>query len=257
MPGGTAAGLKAIQRQDLVAFHDRYFVGGNLVVALVGDLDRNQAEAVAEQVAGALPAGPRAPNPGSVAAQTGAERRIAFPSSQSHLLLGQPAIARDNPDYFPLLVGNHILGGGGLVSRLSQAIRADQGLAYSVSSYFVPMRGPGPFTVRLQTRGERAGEALKITRQTLEHFIAEGPEPQELEDARKNLVGSFVLGLDSNRKLAGTLSAMGFYDLPLDYLTTYRDRVSAVTAKSIRAAFRRHLDLGRLVTVRVGGEADG
>ena len=99
------------------------------------------------------------PPPRPVETPPVADRRIAHPATQSHILVGAPAMARDDPDFFPLFVGNYVLGGGGFVSRLTAEVREKRGLSYSVYSYFSPMAQAGPFTVGLQTRKEQTEDA--------------------------------------------------------------------------------------------------
>jgi zinc protease len=132
LPLGTEKTLQGLGIADLRAFHRRYYVGRNAVVAIVGDVDRQQAEKLAERVVGRLPPGERAitvpPVPPLSAAR---EKRTNYPSAQTHVLIGQPGLSRDDQDYFPLYVGNHILGGSGLVSRINDEIREKRGLSYS------------------------------------------------------------------------------------------------------------------------------
>lgn len=253
MPDGDEDSVRRITRADLVAFHERYYTGSNAVVVIVGDIDRSRAESVADRILGSLPRGrPASPLPPVKDPASSIEVRRSFPSAQTHLLLGQPGLMRDDPDFFPLYVGNHILGGGGLVSRLSRNIRESRGLAYSVYSYFIPMRRRGPYIVGLQTRNSEAGKALKIAVDTIRRFIRQGPTEEELRAAKNNITGSFPLRMDSNGKIADRLLTMAFYDLPLDYLDTFPDKVSAVTVDKIRDAFRRRVDPERWLRVRVG-----
>lgn len=253
MPEGDEASVKRITRADLVAFHERWYTGANAVVAIVGDLQRAQAEALAGRIVGSLPEGAAAPLLPPVAGRAkGMVEHESFPSEQTHLLLGQPGLTRDDPDYFPLYVGNHILGGNGLISRLAENIREDQGLAYSVYSYFIPMHRRGPYVVGLQTRNSEASRAQKLALETVQEFIDKGPTDEELQAAKNNIVGGFPLRIDSNDKIADNLLSMAFYDLPLDYLDTFSGKVSAVTADRIRDAFQRRIDLQRWVQVRVG-----
>ena len=162
---------------------------------------------------------------------------------------------RDDPDYFPLFVGNYVLGGGGFVSRIVEEVRQKRGLAYSSYSYFVPMSERGQFQVGLQTRREQADEALEVTRATLERFVAEGPTDDELVAAKQNLVGGFPLRIDSNRKIHDYLATIGFYRLPIDYLDQFVDRIESVTVAQIKDAFQRRVDPDRMVTVVVAGGA--
>lgn len=254
-PTGSVAGLKAIRRDDLTAFHHRYYVAANAVVAIVGDLDVAQAKEISSQLTNALPQGQAAPSLPRVPAVKRLADRITFPSSQTHILIGEPGERRDDPDYFPLLVGNYTLGGGGLVSRLMEEIREKRGLSYSAYSYFYPLQRKGPFIMGLQTRNAKREEADRLMRETLDAFMKTGPTEAELRAAKDFLTGSFPLRLDSNKKIADNLVAIGFYRLPLTYLDDFIPKVQAVTLEEIRAAFRRHLDPQRMVTVMVGGQS--
>lgn len=254
-PLGTEAGLQAITRADLVAHHQRYYVGANMVVAIVGDLRPAAAKRLTARLFGGLRSGERPPPLPPVAdASQEITRHIAFPSSQSHILSGAPGMTRTDPDYFPLLVGNHVLGGSGLVSRLFEEIREKHGLSYSVYSSYSPLRERGPFVVGLQTKNAQRAQALGLMRQTLADFAANGPTEEELKAAKKNLTGGFPLRIDSNRRILDYLALIGFYGLPLNFLEEFIPRIEAVTAEQIRAAFKRRLHPQRMVTVIVGGE---
>ena len=254
-PAGDEQGLKALTREELVQHHRDYYVGANAVLAMVGDLSPRRAKRLARRLAGQLPRGkPAAALPEVSRPDSAVEQRMAFPSTQTHLRLGQPGMHRKDPDYFPLYVGNHILGGGGLVSRLSEEIREKHGLSYSVYSYFAPMRVEGPFITGLQTRNAERDKALTLVRATLQEFVESGPTEDELVAAKKNLTGGFPLRIDSNQNIAEYLAVIGFYDLPLTYLDDFIPAVQAVTAAQIRDAFRRRIDPDKLVTVVVGGE---
>jgi zinc protease len=165
-----------------------------------------------------------------------------------------PSIERGHPDYFPLLVGNYTLGGGGFVSRLVKEVRDKRGFAYSVYSYFAPLRQTGPFQIGLQTQRKQAREAIKVVREVLGDFVNKGPSEEELVAAKANLSGSFPLRLDSNSKLLANVAAIAFYGLPLDYLDQYQTKVQAVTAGDIKAAFSRHVRPADLVTVTVAAD---
>ena len=252
---GTPESLRSITRQQIVDFYHRYYVAHNAIIAMVGNLDRKAAEQVAEQVAAKLKPGNRAPALPVPAALTHAtEQRIAHPSAQTTVLVGQPGMKRGDPDYFPLYVGNHVLGGGGLVSRLSEEIREKRGLSYSVSSYFSPMAQDGPFLLSLQTRNDQTDKALGLLRATLRKFVQDGPTEKELVAAKKNLTGGFPLRIDSNSKILDYLVMIGYYDLPLDYLDTFSARVNAVTRKQIMDAFQRRVHPDTMATVIVGGK---
>ncbi|MEO7726603.1 MAG: pitrilysin family protein [Burkholderiales bacterium] len=253
---GEAATVAQITRDDLVAFYRRYYAANLAVVAIIGDLTRADAEKIAEQLTAELPRSGQVPVIPPVPSLTQAELRVvAHPASQSHLLVGMPGIKRSDPDYFPLFVGNYILGGGGFSSRMTEEVRSKRGLAYSAYSYFSPMQERGPFVIGLQTRKDQAGEALKVVRATLKEFLERGPTADELREAKQNLAGGFPLRIDSNRKILDYLAVIGFYHLPLTYLEEFVPNVEKVTVEDIRSAFARHVDPARMVTVVVGPDA--
>ena len=250
---GTLESVAHLSRQDIVDFHHDFYRADNASLVIVGDLDREQVAALAEELTGGLPQGSELePLPAVARLEQGREIRIEHPSSQVHILLGQPGIRRGDPDYFPLYVGNHILGGGGFVSRLYEEVREKRGLSYGAYSYFSPRREAGPFTASLQTRADQQQQALQVMRDTISAFIDRGPTPEELEAAQKNISGGFALRLDSNSKILGYIAMIGFYDLSLNYLDTFIGKVNAVTVEEIRDAFKRRLHPERFVTVLVG-----
>lgn len=254
-PTGTEDAVRALTRADLLDFHRHLYTGSNAQVAVVGDLDRATAESLAEQVVGSLPIGERpSPLPKVLDLESGASERILFPSTQTTVLAGQPGMRRGDPDYFALYVGNHILGGSGLVSLLMEEVREKRGLSYSTYSYFLPLAQPGPFLMGLQTRNDQAEQAREVMIQTLRRFLSEGPSAQELTAAKKNLTGGFPLRIASNDDILGYLAVIGFYGLPLDYLDRFVERIEAVDAEQIRSAFARRVDPDRLAIVTVGGE---
>ena len=254
---GTAASIAGLTRQELLAFQRRHYSAANAVIALMGDASRAEAEAIAAKLAAGLPRGPvlpeiPAPQPGKPVVE-----RIAHPSSQSHVLIGAVGMSRADPDFFPLFVGNYVLGGGGFDSRLMREVRDRRGYAYSASSYFLPMAQPGPFQLGLQTKTEQADAALKVAEDTLRDYLANGPSEAELAQAKSNLIGGFPLRIDSNKKIIEYLSLIGFYRLPLDYLDSWEAKVGAVGPEAVRDAFRRRLPADGFATVIVGAAAGG
>ncbi len=257
-PDGNPESVAALRIQDLKAFYRRYYVAGNAILVLVGDIDRKRAEAVAEDIAAALPPGKKAAALPEVAPLEKASTEfIEHPSSQSHVLMGAPGMRRGDPDYFALYVGNHILGGSGLTSRISEEIREKRGLSYSAYSYFIPMKRKGPYTLGFQTRTSKRDEALSVLRETLRKFVDQGPSAEELKAAKDNIIGGFPLAVSSNSKITEYLAMIGFYGLPLDYLASFPDKVAAVTAEQIRDAFQRRVKVDDMVTVIVGTQSSG
>jgi zinc protease len=250
----TPESVATFSREDLVAFHARHYTAAGASIALVGHLSRAEAERIAEALSASLPGGSAPPLPAPPGASQKGLKAIAHPASQAHISIGLPAIERGHPDFFPLLVGNYTLGGGGFVSRLMKEVRDKRGFAYSVYSYFAPLKHPGPFQIGLQTKRSQAGEAIKVARDVLEGFVAHGPSDEELIAAKANLTGSFPLRLDSNRKILDNVAVIGFYGLPLDYLDHYQRKVQAVTAAEVKAAFARHIRPDALTIVTVAAD---
>ncbi len=250
----TVESVEAITRDELVQFHRAHYVANHAVIAMIGDVTRAEADAIAKELTRRLAQGQPLPVLPAVSLPTAVEERMPHPASQSHILVGMPALARNDPDVFALTVGNYVLGGGGFVSRLTHEVREKRGLAYSAYSYFNPMAQPGPYLAGLQTRKDQSDEALKVVRDTIEAFLRDGPTEAELKAAKDNLIGGFALRIDNNRKILDNIASIGFYRMPLDYLDTWTTHVGKVTAADVRAAFARKLAMDKMVTVVVGSE---
>ena len=244
--------VAAITRDDLLAFHRTHYVANRAVVALIGDVTRAQADRIAQTLTQQLPQGAPLPALPEIASAAPQDQRISHPASQSHILIGMPALVRGDPDFFALTVGNYILGGGGFVSRLTNEVREKRALTYSVYSYFSPLAQKGPFQIGLQTKQEQTAEALDVVRRTLAEYLRDGPTAAELKAAKDNLIGGFALRIDNNRKILDNLAVIGYYGLPLDYLDSWTANIGKVTVAQIRAAFTRKIALGQLSTVVVG-----
>lgn len=250
---GNKKTLNAINKNQLIEFYHRYYVGTNAVLVMVGSINSQTAHQLAEQLTQELPKGTPAPAVAQAAPLTQAEKlNTAFPSSQTMIRLGQIGIDHQNPHYFPLMVGNYILGGGSLVSRLAVEVREKRGLTYGVDSQFAPMPGEGPFLISLSTRNEQAQQALDIIQKVLHNYLNNGPSEKELQAAKQYLTGSFPLSLASNRTIATLLLRMTFYHLPDNYLDTYVTRINAVTQDEIKAAFKQQVNPEKLLLVTVG-----
>lgn len=249
---GTEQSIPAIGIDQLRAFHAKAYAAGNVVIALVGDLSRSQAEAIAAQVSKALPAGPALPKVVEPQAPKAGLSHIDFPSNQTHLMLAQLGIDRRDPDYVALYLGNQILGGGGFGTRLMEEVREKRGLTYGVYSGFSPMQAPGPFMINLQTRAELSEGTLKLVQDIVRRYLAEGPTQKELDDAKRELAGSYPLSTASNADIVGQLGAIGFYDLPLTHLEDFMEKAQTMDVEQVKAAMARHLNPDAFVIVTAG-----
>lgn len=249
----TPESVAGITREDLLGFYRANYGANRAVVSIIGDISRGEAEAIVQSLTQGLPKSLPAASLPEVDTPKRETIRVDHPATQSHIYVGMPSIRRGDPDFFPLIVGNYVLGGGGFVSRLTKEVREKRGFAYSVYSYFQPLKLPGPFQIGLQTKREQSDQALQVVEATLSEFLRNGPTEAELKAAKQNLVDGFALRLDSNRKILDHMAVIGFYDLPLDYLDQYQKKVSQVTAAQIRDAFQRRVRPENLVTVVVAG----
>lgn len=250
---GFEDSVDKIQLQHVKDFYQQYYTAPNAVVSMAGAIDLNKAKKIAEEVTQAIPLGQKAaPLPKAIPLAQAIQKNIPYNSTQTTIDIGQVAITYDDPDYYPLMVGNYTLGGGVLVSQLGEEIRKKRGLAYDVRSTFNPMVADGPFVITLASRTEKAPEALKITQQTLARFLKEGPSISELNDAKRFLKGNFPLRFETNGAIADTLLLMGIYHWSLDRLDKYISHVIAVTPQQIKAAFQKRIHPDRMVTVTVG-----
>lgn len=256
----TEATLAKISVADMQAAHAAGVVACRARISMVGAVTRAQADALATRLLSRLPQqscanlAPLPVIPEVLPLEKAQEKTIPFDSAQAHVLIGQPGFKRADPDYFPLIVGNYILGGGGFVSRLTNEVREKRGLTYGISSSFAPGLHAGSFTISLQTRPDQAAQAVALVRQMVEEFVTNGPTEAELQAAKDNLIGGFALRIDNNRKLLGNLANIAGNGLPLNYLDTWTQQVEKITIADIKAAFARKLQPGKMVTVILGAE---
>ena len=262
-PYGYQTTVDSLSRIDVSAmkdFHRQLIAACRAKVSVVGAVSREEADAMVKQLLGPLQAtnGNDCPPLEEVAKVQDLKQakveNIPFESAQAQVLIGQPGIARNSPDFLAVMVGNHILGGGGFTSRLMEEVREKRGLTYGVSSDFSPGLDRGAFIIGLQTRPDQAAEALKVSQDVLRKFIAEGPTEKELKAAKDNLIGGFALRIDSNRKLLGNVANIAWNGLPLDYLEHWTDRVQALTTKDVKDAMQRMVQPERMVTVTLGAK---
>ena len=250
--------IGAVSVADLSQFHRQFYRGDRMIVSIVGDVNRSEANEIVQRILKDVPqsgaAIPPLPQLQRSPVEPLAQRQteISFDSQQAHIAMGMTAVTRSNPDYFPLLVGNYILGGGGFVSRLMSEVREKRGLAYSVFSYFAPGKDSGIFQAGLQTKSDQASLALEVMSSTIGNFIANGASPAELQAAKANLINGFPLRIDNNRKLLDNVSSIAWNGLPLDTLDTWTTQVEAVTLDQVTAAFQKYLAMDRMKIVVLG-----
>ncbi|MCP1660095.1 M16 family metallopeptidase [Neisseria perflava] len=251
----SVASLNNVTLNDIRAFHQTRYGKDNAVVAIVGDINRHQAEKLVRETLHGLPAKATAERSIPPVEKQPAQRRdIPFAGEQAQVIIGMPLIKRHDPDYYALVVGNYILGGGGFDSRLMKVLRDKHGYTYGVYSSLEPATEAGPFSIAFSTQKKNTRAALADTKAVVEQFIAEGPTEAELQQAKDNIIGSFPLRYDSNAKLLNYLSLIGLNNLPDDYLEAYPQAVEKITAEQVKDAWQRRVKFDDLQIVVVGAQ---
>ena len=248
--------LRAVTLADIRAFHRSRYGKNNAIVAVVGDIDRRQTEALVQTVLAGLPAkSSRSAAVPPVPERNAQRRDMPFAAEQAQIVMSMPLIRRDDPDYYALVVGNYILGSGGFDGRLMKTLRDQYGYTYGAYSNLAPATEAGAFSIAFSTQKANTAPALAAAQKVLADFVAEGPTEAELQQVKSNLVGGFPLRFDTNAKLLQYLSLIGFYNLPDDYLEAYPKAVAAISSAQIKAAWQRRVQPQNMNIVVVGADA--
>jgi zinc protease len=248
---GLETTVKALTVADLKAFYQRYYLANNATIAIVGQVTKAQAQAIAEQLADAFPVGKQVEALPNVNQPPVGLENIDFASTQTQILLGQMGVSRQDKDYVALYLANHILGGSGFASRLMEEVREKRGLVYGVGSSLLPMHQTGPWFVSLKTANANTSEALKVVQETVMGLLKDIPQT-ELDEHKDNIIGGFALETDSNKDIVAYLAMMGFYDLPNDWLATFPDKVRAIDRDTLMKIVQSHLKPERWTGVVLG-----
>ena len=253
-PEGTEETIDAITRKDIVDFHGRYYAPNNAIMAVVGDITREEAISLIDRYLGSwqkkdIPSEVIPPPKANAKPEV---IRIDKNITQANIILGHLGIKRGNPDYYAVSVMNYILGGGGFASRLMDNIRDNRGLSYDVRSYFSASRYAGSFQVEMQTKNASANNSIDEILKELKRIRTVMVTDSELNDAKSYLTGSFPLHIDSVNKTADFLIAVEFYGLGLDYADKYSRLINAVTKEDVLRAARLYLHPGDYTLVVVG-----
>ena len=249
---GTKESVPRLTREAVLRFYQTYYHPNNSILAVVGDIT---VEEIKKKIISHLIQWPMAEIPKVPFTVAFAKERkmikIDRGITQANIVLGQAGISRDNPNFYPFTVMNYILGSGGFSSRLVEEIRIKRGLAYSVTSYFDAAKYPGSFQIVLQTKNSSAREAISIALQQMERIRKESVSEKELEGAKKYLIGSFPMRLDTQGKLAGFLTQVEYYDLGLDYAKKYPVLIRSVTREDVLRVAKKYLHTKNTILVVV------
>ena len=251
----TAESIRKVNLDDIRAFHRSRYGKDNAIVAIVGDINRKQADQLVKNVLNGLPDRSKAAHTVPPVKPNPTQRRdIPFAGEQAQVLLGMPLIKRHDPDYYALVAGNYILGGGGFDSRLMKVLRDRYGYTYGVYSNLEPATEAGMFTIAYSTQKKNTKDSLVQAQAVIKQFIEEGPTEEELAQAKANIIGSFPLRFDSNAKLVKYLSIIGYHNLPNDYLEAYPKAIGKLTVAQVKDAWKRRVKPEDLHIVVVGAE---
>ncbi len=257
--GGNTETVTAITREDILTQYDKVFVPGNSVLFVVGDVKPKEGFKLAKNAFGGWAAGdvPTTEYPEPQAPSGYKIHLVDKPdATQAQIQLGHLGVARDNEDYFPVVLMNYVLGGGGFSSRLVKVIRSELGLTYGIRSSFSARQEPGPFTISTFTKNESAGFAIEETIKLVKTYMEEGPTDQEIFEAKSYLNGSYPLNFETPSSIARQLQSIEIYNLGSDYIKKYRSRVNAVTREDIMRVAKKYLHPDDMIFVVVSKAED-
>lgn len=249
---GTVETVSRLTAADLKAFRGRTFARDNLVVAVVGAIDAETLGKLLDKTFGALPEKADLTPVPNVVPKTDLERERAMPAAQTIIQFGGPGVLRNDPDFIPAYVMNHILGGGTFTSWLFEEVREKRGLTYGIETYLAAYDHAGMFLGGTATKPENAAEALKLIREQIRRMAETGPTEKELADAKRFITGSYPLRFDTSGGIAGQLLGIQLDNLGIDYIDKRNSLVEAVTLEDVRRAAKRILDAGAPTVVLTG-----
>jgi len=253
----TVESVSAVTRDDMVAFHRRYFHPNNVILAVSGDFDRGE---MLDRLAKAFGGWKRhevtlpeiaPPRPAVRPAVLLVNRDI----DQSVIRMGHLGIDKNNPDLYAITVMNSILGGNGFSSRLMTVVRAQEGLAYNVDSSFqAGRRFPGTFEAETETKAATTAKAIGLMNGIITGMTREPVSEAELALAKESIVNSFIFAFTNPAAVVAQQARLEYYGYPEGYLENYRDRIARVTREDVLRAARKYLHPEAMVLVVVGNE---
>jgi zinc protease len=250
---GDLATLADLSRADLLAMRAATFSRDGLKIAAVGAIDAATLARHIDDVFGSLPAkGSLVEIPDTAVAGIGAVHVVDLDIPQSTIRFGRQGINRKDPDFVPATVVNHVLGGGVFSARLFREVREKRGLAYSAYSQLVAFDHGAMLTGSTSTKNESAGQAMEVIENEIRSLAEQGPSEEELDKAKKYLIGSYALRFDTSTKIAGQLVHLQTDGYGVDYLDQRNKLIAAVNMEDAQRAAKRLLDKGELLVVVAG-----
>jgi zinc protease len=257
------SGVQSITREDVYNFYRRHYGPDGMILVVVGDVKADRVRSALQSRLGSWPRNPEskmAAMPDILLQEKAVRQVVQVPDkSETSILWGHAGgLKRSDPDFYATQILNLILGGGGaLNSRLGNVIRDEQGLAYSVFSFYDSNLYPGPFQVSLGTNPANAEKAIRSLEAEIQRIRDQGVTQRELDEAVAYQTGRFPLRLETNSGLAEVLWVMEFYNLGPDYIDRYGDYYRAVTLAQVTEAARKHLHPDRATLIIAGTVPDG
>ncbi|MBP5956195.1 insulinase family protein [Pseudomonas anatoliensis] len=248
---GTAQSVAAITRSQIKAFHEKAYAAGNAVIALVGDLSREDAEAIAAQVSSSLPKGPALTKIEQPVQHEASTVHLEFPTKQTILRLSQLGVERDDPDYAAVVMGNWILGSGP-GSRLTTEVRERRGLTYDVRSSLELLQVRGRFLIELKTRADVSEATLQLVKDVIASFLENGPTEKELAEVKRERTGRLLRSAASNASIVNKLAGIGFRNGSLSEDEDFIRQIQSLTVEQVKTAMNKHLSLDEMVIVTAG-----
>ncbi|MEO1103201.1 MAG: pitrilysin family protein [Pseudomonadota bacterium] len=253
---GTLESVAALTRDDMIAAHKDVISKDNLIISVVGDISAealkpllDKAFAELPETATLTPVQPVEPAAGLTVTET-------LETPQTSIRFGGPGLMREDPDFIPAFVMNHILGGGVFSSWLFEEVREKRGLAYSVYSYMAPLDYSAVFGAGTATRNDQADQAVEVILSQFQKMATEGPTDKELTDAKAYLTGAYALRFGSSSSIARQLLFLQLEDLGMDYIENRNGLIEAVTLEDVRRAAQRIFGNGT-PTVAIVGAGEG
>jgi zinc protease len=253
---GTAETLAAVTVEGMRAGLAAQLRRDGVLVAAAGAIRPAELAALLPDLLGALPAGAPAAPPALPAFTEFGRQLVAVPSPQSQIILGQPGITPNDPNWEAAQIVLRILGGGGFSSRLMEAVRVQRGLTYGIGVGLDSLFGGGVITCGFATENARVAEALEVTRAVWSDMAASGPTADELEEAVAFLTGSLPLQFTDSRRIASTLLAMRRNGRAIDWLDGRNERLRAITRDGAARVAGTLLRPGA-IAVTVAGQPQG
>ena len=254
----TPVTVKAITRDDLIAFHRKYYLPNNVILAVSGDIGRKELEEKLNAVLGGWQKGDSELPKVSWPEMTMKSEMLFIKKEidQSVIRMGHMGITKDNPDLYAIRVMDFILGGNGFNSRLMSEIRTKEGLAYNVVSYFdVGRKLPGIFLAETETKSGSTAKAMGMMLQLMTGMTQGLVAEEELKLAKESMINSFVFGFTKTEMIVTQRARLEYYGYAPDYLEKYRDNVALVTRADVLRVAKQYLHPDKLIKVVVGNDA--